>query len=200
MNISTTNNLPHLFYIEDNGYGISVPQEVQTPGGDQVANLAAYKQLHIVDGDGTDPLEAASKIKEAVEYVRSGKGCCLLRLRVPRLCGHTFQDTQTYKPAEMIEAEQAKDPLPKLKQFMLDNGLVSETHWSQIEERVEAKVRHAIDEAMHRPEPDPGSITRYVYSENDESGQSILPTRGGLAAQGHTFPDSSEEAKPEGAA
>lgn len=198
LNISTTNNLPHLFYIEDNGYGISVPQEVQTPGGDQVANLAAYKQLHIVDGDGTDPLEAASKIKEAVEYVRSGKGCCLLRLRVPRLCGHTFQDTQTYKPAEMIEAEQAKDPLPKLKQFMLDNGLVSETHWSQIEERVEAKVRHAIDEAMHRPEPDPGSITRYVYSENDESGQSILPTRGGLAAQGHTFPDSSEDAKPEG--
>ncbi|GAA6150649.1 transketolase C-terminal domain-containing protein [Pseudoteredinibacter isoporae] len=198
LNISTTNNLPHLFYIEDNGYGISVPQEVQTPGGDQVANLAAYKQLHIVDGDGTDPLEAACKIKEAVDYVRSGKGCCLLRLKVPRLCGHTFQDTQTYKPAEMIEAEQAQDPLPKLKQFMLDNGLVSETHWSQIEERAEAKVRHAIDEAMHRPQPDPSAITRFVYSEEDEAGQPIVQTRGGLATQNHAFPQGNTEPKPEG--
>ena len=130
--------------------------------------------------------------------MRSGKGCCLLRLKVPRLCGHTFQDTQTYKPAEMIEAEQAKDPLPKLKQFMLDNGLVSETHWSQIEERAEAKVRHALDEAMHRPQPDPAAIKRFVYSEEDAAGQAILQTRGGLATQDHQFPASNTEAKPEG--
>ena len=88
LNISTTNNLPHLFYIEDNGYGISVPQSVQTPGGDQVANLKAYKNLKIIDGDGTDPEVTPQLIQQAVDHVRSGVGPCLLRLKVPRLCGH----------------------------------------------------------------------------------------------------------------
>src|SRR5690606_21239887 len=102
LNISTTNKLPHLFFIEDNGYGISVPQTVQTPGGDQVTNLAAYRNLKIIDGDGTDPEVTPQLIHEAVEYTRSGEGPCLLRLKVPRLCGHTFQDTQTYKPETLI--------------------------------------------------------------------------------------------------
>ncbi len=198
LNISTTNNLPHLFYIEDNGYGISVPQEVQTPGGDQVANLAAYKQLKIVDGDGTDPLEAATKVKEAIDYVRSGEGACLLRLKVPRLCGHTFQDTQTYKPAEMIEAEKEKDPLPKLKAFMLAEGLITEAGWAELEERATAAVRAAIDAALERPEPKPEEVTRYVYSEEDDAGNILRQKRGGLAPSGHQFPATSTEPKPEG--
>lgn len=198
LNISTTNNLPHLFYIEDNGYGISVPQEVQTPGGDQVANLAAYKQLKIVDGDGSDPLEAATKIKEAVDYVRSGKGTCLLRLKVPRLCGHTFQDTQTYKPEEFVAREQANDPLPKLKTFMLENQLTTEAEWQELESKATAEVKQAVDEALKRPEPDTDKLTRYVYEEKDASGQPEIQLRGGLAPSGHQFPAASEEAKPEG--
>ena len=85
LNISTTHKLPHLFYIEDNGYSISVPQSEQAPDGDQVANLTAYKQLKIIDGDGTDPVTAPKLIAEAVAHVRSGEGPCLLRLKVPRL-------------------------------------------------------------------------------------------------------------------
>ena len=56
LNIATSNKLPYLFYVEDNGYGISVPAQVQTAGGDHVANLAAWNDLHIIDGDGTDPV------------------------------------------------------------------------------------------------------------------------------------------------
>lgn len=198
LNISTTNNLPHLFYIEDNGYGISVPQEVQTPGGDQVANLAAYKQLNIIDGDGTDPLEAAGKIKQAVDYVRSGQGTCLLRLKVPRLCGHTFQDTQTYKPEDYVAREQANDPLPKLKQFTLQYELISEAEWQQLQDQATAEVRAAVDKALQRPEPDTSKLRRYVYAETDAKGQPELQLRGGLAAEGHHFPTGSEEPQPEG--
>ena len=199
LNISTTNNLPHLFYIEDNGYGISVPQEVQTPGGDQVANLAAYKQLKIVDGDGSDPLEAATKIKEAVDHVRSGQGTCLLRLKVPRLCGHTFQDTQTYKPEEFIAHEQANDPLPKLRAFMLGQNLISEDEWNGLEAKATAEVKAAVDKALQRPEPDTEQLTRYVYSETDANGNPELQLRGGLAPDGIEFPAESEQARPEGA-
>ena len=199
LNISTTNNLPHLFYIEDNGYGISVPQEVQTPGGDQVANLAAYKNLKIIDGDGTDPVETPKLIAEAVDYVRSGKGTCLLRLKVPRLCGHTFQDTQTYKPAEMVAKEQANDPLPKLKNHLIATGVVDEQEWSDIETKAYKDIKEAVERAKQRPEPDTAKLTRYVYAEKDENGNPEVQLRGGLHADGYNFPEVSEEAKPEGA-
>jgi 2-oxoisovalerate dehydrogenase E1 component len=193
LNISTTNNLPHLFYIEDNGYGISVPQEVQTPGGDQVANLKAYKNLKIIDGDGTDPELTPVLIKEAVEYVRSGKGTCLLRLKVPRLCGHTFQDTQTYKNEDFIADEQARDPLPKLKSYLLDNGFMTADEWHDLEDECYRDIRLSVDKVKERQQPDPENLTRFVYAEKDK-----VQLRGGLAASGHVFPTQSDQAKPEG--
>ena len=199
LNISTTNKLPHLFYIEDNGYGISVPQTVQTPGGDQVANLAAYKNLKIIEGEGTDPVQTPLLIKQAVEYVRSGQGVCLLRLRVPRLCGHTFQDTQTYKSAQLLAKEQAKDPLPKLRQYLQQQGILSEAQWQQLEQDAYAEVHASVERAKQLPEPDPSQITRHVYAEKNASGQMQLQLRGGLHADGHRFPPSSEVPQPEGA-
>jgi 2-oxoisovalerate dehydrogenase E1 component len=198
LNISTTNNLPHLFYIEDNGYGISVPQEVQTPGGDQVANLAAYKNLKIIDGDGTDPLEASTLIREAVEHSRSGAGTCLLRLKVPRLCGHTFQDTQTYKPETMIAEEQANDPLPKLKQFVIDQGVMTEQQWAELEAKAYQDVKQAVEKAKQRPEPDTEKLTKYVFSEKDRYGNPEIQLRGGLHGDGYQPPKSTEQPNPEG--
>ncbi|MFT5759400.1 MAG: 2-oxoisovalerate dehydrogenase E1 component [Alteromonadaceae bacterium] len=198
LNISTTNNLPHLFYIEDNGYGISVPQTVQTPGGDQVANLAAYKNLKIIDGDGTDPIETPKLIKEAIDYLRSGKGACLLRLKVPRLCGHTFQDTQTYKPAAMILDEQSRDPLPKLKAHLEKENILSDQQWQALETKAYADVRAAVEKAKMRPEPNVDELTRYVYAEKDQAGKPEVQLRGGLHAEHHKFPQVSEEAKPQG--
>ena len=198
LNISTTNNLPHLFYIEDNGYGISVPQEVQTPGGDQVANLAAYKNLRIIDGDGTDPEEASRLIFQAVHYTRSGAGTCLLRLKVPRLCGHTFQDTQTYKPADMIAKEQTNDPLPKLKHYLLQHSVLTEQQWQELESKAYQNVKDAVERAKQRPEPNIDNLTRFVFAENDQFGNPEIQLRGGLHGDGYQLPLSSEQPQPQG--
>src|SRR6476660_6574021 len=115
LTIATTQQLPLLIYIEDNGYGISVPSEYQTPGKDIAANLASFSGLTIFNGDGTDPVEALRLIDEAVGHVRKQRSPALLRLAVPRLEGHSFQDTQTYKSEAEVEAEWARDPLPRLK-------------------------------------------------------------------------------------
>src|SRR5206468_5461853 len=114
LTIATTQQLPLLFYVEDNGYGISVPSEYQTPGRDIAANLASFSGLTIFNGDGTDPVEASRLIEEAVGHVRNRRSPVLLRLTVPRLEGHSFQDTQTYKNEEEVAAEWARDPLPRL--------------------------------------------------------------------------------------
>src|SRR5215204_4331973 len=108
--IATTQALPLLFYVEDNGYGISVPSEYQTPGRDIAANLASFSGLTIFNGDGTEPVEASRLIHEAVQHVRTQRTPALLRLAVPRLEGHSFQDTQTYKSDDEIKAEWARDP------------------------------------------------------------------------------------------
>lgn len=198
LNISTTNNLPHLFYIEDNGYGISVPQEVQTPGGDQVANLAAYKNLKIVDGDGTDPEEASALINQAVEYVRAGLGTCLLRLKVPRLCGHTFQDTQTYKPEAMVAEEKANDPLPKLRAYLKNNEILDDAGWQNLKTLAYEDVAKAVEKAKQRAEPDVNKLTKYVFAEKDQYGNPEIQLRGGLHADDFQFPETNEISNPEG--
>ncbi|HEX7023782.1 MAG TPA: thiamine pyrophosphate-dependent enzyme, partial [Gemmatimonadales bacterium] len=95
LTIATTLRLPMVFYIEDNGYGISVPSRFQTPGGDIAANLASFRDLLVRNGSGVDPEEAARLIGECVAHAREGRGPALLRLSVPRLSGHSGQDTQT---------------------------------------------------------------------------------------------------------
>src|SRR4028119_941342 len=105
LTIATTQRLPLLMYVEDNGYGISVPGEYQTPGKDIAANLASFNGLTIFNGDGTDPADAARLVRDAVAHVRGKRAPALLRLTVPRLEGHSFQDTQSYKSEEVIKAE-----------------------------------------------------------------------------------------------
>src|SRR5512143_3979522 len=154
LNIVTTQQLPYLFFIEDNAYGISVPSSYQTPGGNLAKNLASFTDLFVLDGDGTDPLDAVRKIDQAVQHVRSGLGPALLRLSVPRLNGHSFVDNQSYKSAELREAEAQRDPLPRLKDFLCNQNLIDEVEWEQIERSVEDEVRAACERALAQPEPD----------------------------------------------
>src|SRR5205823_2581612 len=89
LTIATTLSLPMLFYIEDNGLGISVRGDMQTPGGNVAANLASFANLLVRDGDGSDPVESAALLRESVDHVRDGRGPALVRLTVPRLCSHS---------------------------------------------------------------------------------------------------------------
>jgi 2-oxoisovalerate dehydrogenase E1 component len=191
LTIATTLELPILFYIEDNGYGISVPGNLQTPGGNITDNLASFANLYIRDGDGTEPLETAQLFEDVIAHVRDGKGPAMLRLKVPRLCGHSGQDTQAYKSPEFLAEEKACDPLPKLKKFLIPS-VMSESEFAELEAAVERDVRAALEGALARPEPDPARITRYRFAEPGD-----IQQVGGLAASGYQFPQSSEVPRPE---
>src|SRR5688572_2116393 len=191
LTIATTLRLPMLFYIEDNRYGISVPSDFQTPGGNIAANLASFKNLYIREGDGTDPAEAAALFEEVVGHVRSRKGPALIRLEVPRLCGHSGQDTQAYKTEDCIAEEQARDPLPKLKSYLVP-AHISESEWTEIEEQASRDVAAALDGALARPEPDIAKVERYRFAE--EGDPQIV---GGLVPSGHGFPTATGNPQPE---
>jgi 2-oxoisovalerate dehydrogenase E1 component len=191
LTIATTQKLPMLFYIEDNGFGISVPSTFQTPGGNIAANLASWQGLKIFSGDGTDPAEAARLVDEATAYVRDERAPAMLRLTVPRLQGHSFQDTQTYKSANVVEAEWARDPLPKLKSYLVP-AVLSEDEWAALESDAQGVAEAACEEAKARPVSLPESVMKNVFFEGE------LQTEGGMALHGYVAPASTEEAKPEG--
>jgi len=183
LTIATTQALPMLFFIEDNGFGISVPSEYQTPGKDIAANLASFAGLTILNGDGTEPQEAACLIAEAVAHVRARKGPLLLRLTVPRLEGHSYQDTQTYKSEDLIKAEWARDPLPKLKAF------APQLDWDLIESSVDHEVEAAVAEAETRPVLDVARVADNMFFSGAPS-----QVGGGAGLETAT----TDEAKPDG--
>jgi 2-oxoisovalerate dehydrogenase E1 component len=198
LNIATTSRLPLLYFIEDNGYGISVPAARQTPGGDIAANLAAFRNLKILNGDGADPFAASSLIDEAVATVRGGGGPVLLRLRVPRLSGHSGQDTQAYKSAEEIAAERARDPLLALRRRLVP-GELSEGAWQALEEECESLVQAALERIEARPPLATAGVARHVFTERGDDGKPELQAQGGQWREGAMPPAGTPTPRPEGA-
>lgn len=187
LTIATTLELPLLFVVEDNGYAISVQGPLQTPGSNIAANLAAFNNLQIWDGSGTNPEETANLVKKAVDYVRRGKGTGLLRLTVPRLAGHSSADNQAYKPKEVVEAEWEHDPIRAIHDYLVP-ALLDEKGWQGLVDEVNAEVRAAATRMIASPEPDTNDATSFVFAD---------PTRpqqvGGLAAEGIQPPRGTEQ-------
>jgi len=186
LTIATTQRLPLLIYIEDNGYGISVPSDYQTPNKDIASNLASFAGLTIFNGDGTNPVEAACLIDQAVEHVREHQEPALLRLTVPRLEGHSFQDTQTYKSKAEIEAEWARDPLPKLKAYAAKMQ-VGDAAWAELERETAWQVEAARAEAEARGVSSADKVATNVFYETE------MQQVGGLWSSGYKPPRATDE-------
>jgi 2-oxoisovalerate dehydrogenase E1 component len=191
LNIATTLALPLLFCIEDNAFGISVPSHLQTPSGNIAANLASFNGLTLLEGDGSDPQAAAELTQRAVARVRAARAPVLLRLRVPRLSGHSGQDTQAYKSPDILSEERARDPLARLHAYLVPDRM-TEAQWTQIAQDTRREVQAAIERALARAQPDPHELTRYVFSEPGS-----VQEQGGLCAEQLSSAPVSTVAQPE---
>jgi 2-oxoisovalerate dehydrogenase E1 component len=196
LNMATTLALPMLFYIEDNGFGISVPARLQTPGGDIAANLRSFAGLSILEGDGSDPRATEELTRRAVAQVRERRAPVMLRLTVPRLSGHSGQDTQAYKTPETLSEERGRDPLARLEAFLVPK-LMSAEEWRHLQSEARREVEHAVEAALARPQPDPRELTAHVFS-SPAGGAASLQEQGGLAPEGYGFAASSTVAQPQG--
>ncbi len=180
LTMATTLSLPLLFYVEDNGLGISVHGDMQTPGGNIATNLASFGNLFVRDGDGTDPGESARLFGDAVAHVRGGGGPALVHLTVPRLCSHSGPDNQKgYRTDAEIEADRKRDPLPHLRRFLVPSHL-SASEWKAVEEQVARDVDAGLQAARARPVPEAAGVRRYVYAE--PPGEGDPEAMGGLSA------------------
>jgi 2-oxoisovalerate dehydrogenase E1 component len=116
LNAACVKKLPLLYLVEDNGYAISVPVEVQTAGGSISKLVTGFPGLQVSECDGTDPITSYTVCQEAVNYVRERRGPALIHAHVTRPYSHSLSDDEKlYKVPE--EREAACDPLSKLRCF-----------------------------------------------------------------------------------
>jgi 2-oxoisovalerate dehydrogenase E1 component len=177
LNIATTRKLPMLFFIEDNGYGLSVPSTVQTPGGNIAKNLASFSDLKIMHADTRNVGETANSIYHAVNEVRAGNGPVMIRLTMPRLSGHSGQDTQAYKSSEFVANERLLDPLIHLRSYLVPSA-ISEDEWMRLEREAIAKVESGLADALAAEEPEAteASVVRYLFAEDEPVVEASVPT------------------------
>ena len=193
LTMATTLGLPVVFYVEDNGLGISVRGDMQTPGGNIAKNLSAFGNLLVRDGDGTDPAETARLLTECVEHARAGNGPALVHLTVPRLCSHSGPDNQRgYRTEDEIAADFSRDPLPKLRSHLVPRSL-SVAEWRELEAEVQRDVDEGLRKARARPAPDPEFVRRFVFEEPNAPA-----TVGGLSPSEREALGGTEEAGEEG--
>ena len=168
LTMATTLSLPMVFYIEDNGLGISVRGQMQTPGGNIASNLASFGNLFVRDGDGTDPAATSRLLKECVDHARGGAGPALVHLTVPRLCSHSGPDNQRgYRTEDEIAADFTRDPLPKLRRHLVPR-MLSAKDWKELEAEAHRDVDEGLRKARARAAPDPDTVKRFVVEEPGE--------------------------------
>ncbi len=165
LNTASSKRLPLLYLIEDNGYAISVPVEVQTPGGNISRLLTNYPDLHVEECDGTELLESYAALRRAVEHCRARKGPALVHAHVIRPYSHSLSDDEKlYKSETERSAEAQRDPLPKFALFLVREGILDESEIEALEAEVDKEIVEATDRALAAELPARESIYRWVYS------------------------------------
>ena len=165
LNSATNLKLPVVFVVEDNGYAISVPVEVNTPGGSISKLLTGFPGLFIQECDGTDVLESYDTLTRAVEYCRQRKGPALVHAHVIRPYSHSLSDDEVvYRPKAERDADAQRDPVVTFPRTLVEQGVATEAEIEAIRQAVEEEIEVATEVALAAPQPGTDTVYQYVYS------------------------------------
>ena len=173
LNTATNLNLPLVYLVEDNGYAISVPVEVNTAGGSISKLVRSFPNLLVEEVDGCDLLASYDVMSRAIAYARERKGPALVHAHVIRPYSHSLSDDETlYRPPAEREADAAKDPVTQFPKWLIAQGHATDKDIKQIQEEVDAIVLAATDDALAQPQPGPDTVYFGVYSPDvDPTGE-----------------------------
>jgi 2-oxoisovalerate dehydrogenase E1 component len=165
LNSACNLKLPVIFLIEDNGYAISVPVEVNTAGGSISKLVTGFPGLLIQEVDGTDVLASYDVLTRAVDYARARKGPALVHAKVIRPYSHSLSDDEIhYRPPAERQSDAERDPLKRFPAYLLEQGIADQAELDRIGAEVEAEVAAAAETALASPQPATDTIYQYVYS------------------------------------
>jgi 2-oxoisovalerate dehydrogenase E1 component len=165
LNTASNLKLPVVYLVEDNGYAISVPVEVNTAGGNISRLVRAFPDLLVEEVDGCDLLASYDTMQRAVDYARQRKGPALVHARVIRPYSHSLSDDETkYRPPTERDADAARDPVKQFPKWLMREGHATEEDLKEMRDEVDAIVLAATDDALAQPQPGPETVYFGVYS------------------------------------
>ncbi len=166
LNTSSNLKLPVVYLVEDNGYAISVPVEVNTAGGSISKIVSGFPGLFVQEVDGCDFVASYAAMQKAVEYARKRKGPALVHAHVIRPYSHSLSDDEVmYRPPAERDADAARDPVTQFPKWLVAEGIATEKEIAKIGEEVDAEILAATDDALAQPQPAVDTIYAHVYSE-----------------------------------
>ena len=178
LNTACNLRLPVVYLVEDNGYAISVPVEVQTAGGSISRLVRSFPNLLVREVDGCDPLASLSVMSEAVAWCRARRGPAFVHARVIRPYSHSLSDDEAlYRVAAERHADAERDPLRAFARRLLEEGVATEARLTELRDEVDREVAAATEGALAAPVPEPETATRHVYSSE------VDPTSAAFAAE-----------------
>ena len=175
LNTAANLKLPVVYLVEDNGYAISVPVEVNTAGGSISDLVQAFPHFHIERVDGCDLLASYEAMHRAVQYARERRGPALVHAKVIRPYSHSLSDDETlYRPEEERTEDARRDPVTTFPAWLVASGHATEAEIAAIQADVDAQVLRATDDALGQAQPDASTVHYAVYSpEVDPTGESF---------------------------
>jgi 2-oxoisovalerate dehydrogenase E1 component len=186
LNTACVKRLPLVYLVEDNGYAISVPVEVQTPGGNIARLVSSFPDLAVLEVDGTDFIASYGAMRDAIAYARARSGPALVHAKVVRPYSHSLSDDERlYKTAEERAAEAKRDPLLLLSAFIRSEGIASDEALAEIASSVDREIQEATDRALAAPKPGRETAGWWVYSPDVDPSSDAFST----AAEPHGKPD-----------
>ena len=167
VNWATREKLSVMFCIQDNGYAISVPREEQSMGGSVVYSFCCYPNLLMKEFDGTDYFESLHAAREAVAYMRAGKGPALLHAVVERLLPHSSSDDQKKYRAhdELTEAMHSRDCVKKLTSYLILHNISSTEEIEELRAKIKQDIEEASQWAESRPDPKAENTFNTLWAE-----------------------------------
>jgi 2-oxoisovalerate dehydrogenase E1 component len=166
LNTASNQKLPVIFMIEDNGYAISVPVEVNTPGGNISRLVANFPNFHFQEIDGTDVEASLRAFQDAARWCRAGNGPAFVHGHCIRPYSHSLSDDdKLYRSTAERESDALRDPIHRMQMRLLRENVVSAEQITELEHKWDQEVIDAADAALAAPLPAIDSIPKHVYSE-----------------------------------
>jgi pyruvate dehydrogenase E1 component alpha subunit len=166
LNMAAIWDLPVIFVCENNLYGASTHVSKVMRVNHVADRAAAYGMPGLVV-DGMDVLAVYDALQEAVARARAGQGPTLVECETYRYVGHSRSDPGHYRPQEEVETWRARDPIPRLKTWLLEEGIATSEKMEELEKTVEREIEEAVAFARASPEPRPEEALEGVYCEEE---------------------------------
>lgn len=177
LNTACGKRLPVVYLVQDNGYAISTPKEVQTPGGDISRIVTSFPSLQVLTVDGTDFVESSRVLHQAVSYARERRGPSLVHAHVIRPYSHSLSDDERlYKTPAEREAEAARDPIGILRRLLLKDGLATDVDLQQVLADADREINEAADLALRAAKPAKDTARLWVFSPDVDPTSAVFDT------------------------